>query len=163
MSLWRNKINRTILISSIALFLVIIITVVIAINPVVNQDPSIEDPDIPGLNWLKKPWVWVCLIGILMWFIYFNLVLLVGSIREKMNALPGWTEISISALITLLTSIFLGTLANFSQNTDDFPFVEDSLTLLKWVPFMIALGGVVLITLWVLMSHTKREDATAST
>jgi hypothetical protein len=165
MSLWRNKINRTILISSIALFLVIIITVVIAINPVVNRDPSIEDPDIPGLNWLKNPWTWVCLIGFLMWFIYFNVVLLIGSIREKMNALPGWTEISISALITLLTAIFLGQLANFSQDDSVFTFLENesTVTLLKWIPFLIAFGGVLLITLWVLMSSTPKEEITTKT
>jgi hypothetical protein len=162
MSLWRNKINRTILVSSIALFFVIIITVVIAINPVVNRDPSIEDPDIPGLNWLKKPWVWVCLIGFLMWFIYFNLVLLIGSIREKMNALPGWTEISISGLITLLSAIFLGQLSNFSQDDSIYTYLTDLESLLKWMPFLIAVGGFMLITLWVLMSHTPREDATVS-
>lgn len=163
MSLWRNKINRTILISSIALFLILIVTIVIVVNPVVNRDPEAEDNDIPGLNWLRIPWAWVILLGFLMWGIYFNLVLLIGSIREKMNALPGWTELAISALLTLLPAIFIGTLANFSYDDILFPYVETKLTLLKWMVFIIALVGVLLITLWLLMSKTPREEQTAST
>jgi hypothetical protein len=163
MSLWRDKINRTILLSSIALFLILVLTVLIAVNPVVNRNPEIEDPDIPGLNWLKNPWAWVLLLGFLMWGIYFNLVLLIGSIREKMNALPGWTELSISVLLTLLPAIFIGTLANFSQDPEVFPIVETHLTLLKWMVFTIALVGVILITLWLLMSKTPKEELPAST
>ncbi|NHK31242.1 MAG: hypothetical protein FK730_07815 [Asgard group archaeon] len=163
MSLWRDKINRTILISSIALVIILVLTVLIAVNPVVNRNPEVENPDIPGLNWLKIPWAWVILLGFLMWGIYFNLVLLIGSIREKMNALPGWTELAISVLLTLLPAIFIGTLANFSQDPEDFPYVTEQLTLLKWMVFIIALVGVILITLWLLMSKTPREEQTAST
>ncbi|NHJ40637.1 MAG: hypothetical protein FK731_11440 [Asgard group archaeon] len=163
MSLWRDKINRTILISSIALLLLLIVIVVIVVNPVVSRDPEVDPNDIPGLNWLRIPWAWVLLLGFLMWGIFFNLVLLIGSIREKMNALPGWTELTISALLTLLPAIFIGTLANFSQDPEVYPYVETQLTLLKWMVFMVALVGVILITLWILMSKTPREEQPIST
>jgi len=152
MSVWRNKVNRTILISSIILVLFLAIIIIIAVWP-------FEDEPIAGLNWLyNKPWGWVTIMGILFWGFYFGLILLVGSVREKMNALPGWTEVVICALVTLLPAIFLGYLANF-----DTSLVEDSLPLLKWMTFIIALVGVILITLWVLMSSTATEEVDTTT
>jgi hypothetical protein len=162
MSLWRNKINRTILISSIALVLILSLIIVVAVNPAINRDPSEENPDIPGLNWLRIPWAWCVLLGVLMWFFFFNLVLLIGSIREKFNALPGWTELTICTIITLLPAIFLGQLANFSDDTVLYPYLEDYLGILKWTPFLIALIGVVFIIFWLIMSKTPREEVTTA-
>ncbi|HUU78258.1 MAG TPA: hypothetical protein VMX55_07920 [candidate division Zixibacteria bacterium] len=137
MSLWRNKTNRTILISSIFLVLILALIIFLAIYDIeVNPAPSLE--------WLFKEWVIIPVTGVLFWGIYFTLLLLIGSIREKMNALPGWTEVVICMILTLLPAIFLGNLDNYATN---------------WVVFGIASFGVVLITLWFLMSSTPKEEA----
>ncbi len=154
MSVWRNKINRTILISSIFFVLILAIIILFAVFPY-------QDKPTTGLNWVFKPWAWVCVIGFLFWGIYFNSVLLVGSIREKMNALPGWTEMVICMLLTTLPAIFIGYLANYSI-PDDPPMADNLVNVLKWVPFFITLGGVILITLWVLLSKTSRDETTAA-
>ena len=151
-TLWRDKKNRTILISSISLVLLSVVIVLLAVYPFI-------DNDITGLNWLARPWVWVSMIGILFWFVYFNLLLIIGSIREKMNALPGWTEVVISVVLTVLPPIFIGNLANY----DDSFLPEDNppIGLLKWMIFLFALVGVIIITLWFLMSKTPRDDLEA--
>ncbi|MBN1328015.1 MAG: hypothetical protein JXA54_00955 [Candidatus Heimdallarchaeota archaeon] len=153
MSVWSNKINRTILVSSIFFVLILAVIILFAVYPY-------EDRPTAGINWVFKPWAWVTLIGFLFWGIYFNSILLVGSIREKMDALPGWTEIIICMLLTLLPAIFIGYLANY--DTSGIPEDGNMLTILKWMAFIIALGGVILITLWVLMSKTSREETTVA-
>lgn len=85
---------------------------------------------------------------LLFWGLYFNILLLIGSIREKMNALPGWIEVIISMIIVLLPAIFIGNTGNFTT---------------KWVVFGGTALGVVLITLWFIMSSTPKEEATAKT
>jgi len=149
-TLWRNKINRTILISSVSIVLLLVVIAVLAVFP-------FDEKDIAGLNWLANPWVWVVLLGILFWFIYFNLLLLIGSIREKMNALPGWTEMIISMVITLLPPVFIGSLANYDATL--LPEENPPTLLLHWLIFIIALIGVIIITLWFLMSSTPKEEA----
>ncbi|HUT82352.1 MAG TPA: hypothetical protein VMZ29_14220 [Candidatus Bathyarchaeia archaeon] len=153
MSVWSNKINRTILISSIFFVLILAVIILFAVYPY-------EEQPAPGINWVFKPWAWVSLIGFLFWGIYFNSILLVGSIREKMNALPGWTEIIICMLLTLLPAIFIGYLANYDQS--EIPEDGNMLSLLKWMAFLIALSGVILMTLWVLMSKTSQKEITAA-
>ena len=141
MSLWRNKTNRTILISSI--FLVLVLSVIIFIS----FFDIVENP-VPSLEGLFKPKVMFSLVILLFWGLYFNILLLVGSIREKMNALPGWIEVIISMIITLLPAIFIGNTGNFTT---------------KWVVFGGTALGVVLITLWFVMSSTPKEEATTKT
>lgn len=137
MSLWRNKTNRTILISSIFLALVLALIIFIAVY-------DIEDKPLTGLMWLFSDAGAIIIVGLLFWTIYFNLLLLVGSIREKMDALPGWTEVIICALVTLLPAIFLGNQDNFWK---------------PWIVFGITAFGVILISLWFLMSSTVREES----
>lgn len=141
MSLWRNKTNRTILISSIFLVLVLAVIIFISFFDIV------ENP-VPSLEGLFKPKVMFSLVILLFWGLYFNILLLVGSIREKMNALPGWIEVIISMIITLLPAIFIGNTGNFTT---------------KWVVFGGTTLGVVLITLWFVMSSTPKEEATTKT
>lgn len=141
MSLWRNKINRTILISSIFLVLVLAVIIFISFFDIV------ENP-VPSLEGLFKPKVMFSLVILLFWGLYFCVLLLIGSIREKMNALPGWVEVIISMIITLLPAIFIGNTGNFTT---------------KWVVFGGTALGVVLITLWFVMSSTPKEEATAKT
>ena len=141
MSLWRNKTNRTILISSIFLVLVLAVIIFISFFDIV------ENP-VPSLEGLFKPKVMFSLVILLFWGLYFNILLLVGSIREKMNALPGWIEVIISMIITLLPAIFIGNTGNFTT---------------KWVVFGGTTLGVVLITLWIVMSSTPKEEATTKT
>ncbi len=141
MSLWRNKTNRTILISSIFLVLVLAVIIFISFFDIV------ENP-VPSLEGLFKPKVVFSLVILLFWGLYFNILLLVGSIREKMNALPGWIEVIISMIITLLPAIFIGNTGNFTT---------------KWVVFGGTTLGVVLITLWFVMSSTPKEEATTKT
>ncbi len=148
-TIWRDKINRTILISSISIVLLLVVIAVLAVYP-------FDEKDITGLNWLANPWVWAILLGFLFWFIYFNFLLLIGSIREKMNALPGWTEMIICMLITLLPPIFIGSLANY--DADLLPADNPPTLVVQWLIFIIALVGVVVITLWFLMSSTPREE-----
>lgn len=137
MSLWRNKTNRTIWISSV--FLILILTLLIFISVY-----DIETNPAPSLEWLfNNPGVIITIGGLLFWGLYFNLLLLVGSIREKMDKLPGWTEVIVCMILTLLPAIFIGNLDNYS---------------IEWVVFGIALLGVVLISLWFLMSSTPREE-----
>ena len=140
MSVWRNKINRTILISSIFLVLILAMIIFLAIFDI-EQNPA------PSIEWLFNTWVIIPVTGVLFWGIYFCLLLLVGSIREKMNALPGWTEVVICAILTLLPAIFIGNLSNFE---------------IPWVVFGFASFGVILITLWFLMSSTKKEEVGTS-
>jgi len=140
MSLWRNKTNRTILISSI--FLVLILALIIFISFF-----NIEENPVPSLNWLFIDAVMFTFVILLFWGLYFNILLLIGSIRERMNALPGWVEVVITMIITLLPAIFIGNIGNFST---------------KWVVFGGTALGVVLITLWFIMSSTPKEDATAN-
>lgn len=135
MSLWRDKTNRTILLSSIFLAMLIGVLVFLAAF-------DIEVNPVPGLNWLFIPAVILVFGSLIFWGIYFNLLLLVGSIREKMNTLPGWTEVILSIIITLLPAILIGNLENFA---------------IKWVIFGGASLGVILITLWFLMSKTPKE------
>ncbi len=137
MSLWKNKTNRTILISSIFLVLVLALIIFISVYDVENE-PLI------GLMWLFSNAGAIIIVGLLFWILYFNLLLLVGSIREKMDALPGWTEIVICALVTLLPAIFLGNFDNFWK---------------PWIVFGITALGVILISLWFLMSSTEREES----
>ncbi|MEA2071167.1 MAG: hypothetical protein U9O98_07740 [Asgard group archaeon] len=139
MSLWKDKINRTILISSIFLVLILALIVFFAIFPY-------EERDVPGLNWAFLPAPLIIIVSLLFWGLYFNGLLLIGSIREKMNAFPGWTEIIVVAFIVLITSIFIGNLNNFA---------------IKWVVFGGTTLGVVLITLWFLMSSTEKEEVPA--
>ncbi len=141
MSLRQNKTNRTILISSI--FLVLILALIIFISFF-----NIEENPVPSLNWLFIDAVLFTFVILLFWGLYFNILLLIGSIREKMNALPGWVEVIISMIITLLPAIFIG-------NTGNFPT--------KWVVFGGTALGVVLITLWFVMSSTPKEEATVKT
>ncbi len=141
MSLWRNKINRTILISSIFLVLVLAVIIFISFFDIV------ENP-VPSLEGLFKPKVMFSLVILLFWGLYFCILLLIGSIREKMNALPGWVEVIISMIITLLPAIFIGNTGNFTT---------------KWVVFGGTTLGVVLITLWFVMSSTPKEEATTKT
>ncbi len=138
-SLWRNKTNRTILISSIFLVLALALIIFIAVY-------DVENKPITGLMWLFSDAGAIIIVGLLFWIIYFGLLLLVGSIREKMDALPGWIEVIICALITLLPAIFLGNLDNFWK---------------PWIVFGIAALGVILISLWFLMSSTPREETSA--
>jgi hypothetical protein len=140
MSLWKDKINRTIIVSSVFLVLILAAIIFFAVYPYETQE-------LPGLNWAFHPASMIIFVSLLFWGIYFNLLLLIGSIREKMNALPGWTELIISALVVLLSSIFVGNLSNFT---------------IKWAVFGGTSLGVVLITLWFLMSSTKREDIAVS-
>jgi len=139
MSLWRNKTNRTILISSIFLTLALALIIFIAVY-------DVELNPITGLMWLFSDAGAIIIVGLLFWIIYFNLLLLVGSIREKMDALPGWTEVIICALITLLPAIFLGNLDNFWK---------------PWIVFGVTALGVILISLWFLMSSTARDETSA--
>ena len=141
MSLWRNKINRTILISSIFLVLVLAVIIFLSFFDIV------ENP-VPSLEGLFKPKVMFSLVILLFWGLYFCVLLLIGSIREKMNALPGWVEVIISMIITLLPAIFIGNTGNFTT---------------KWVVFGGTALGVVLITLWFVMSSTPKEEAPAKT
>lgn len=141
MSLWRNKTNRTILISSI--FLVLVLAVIIFISFF-----NIEENPVPSLEGLFRPKVMFSLVILLFWGLYFNILLLIGSIRERMNALPGWIEVIISMIITLLPAIFIGNTGNFTA---------------KWVVFGGTALGVVLITLWFVMSSTPKEEATTKT
>ena len=140
MSLWQNKTNRTILISSI--FLVLVLALIIFIS-FFNID---DNPLPPSLSWIFIDGVMFTFVILLFWGFYFNILLLIGSIREKMNALPGWVEVIISMIITLLPAIFIGNTGNFST---------------KWVVFGGTALGVVLITLWFIMSSTPKEEATA--
>ncbi|MHA1503669.1 MAG: hypothetical protein ACTSPT_00605, partial [Candidatus Heimdallarchaeota archaeon] len=103
---------------------------------------DIETYPVPGLNWLFIPAVILVFGSLIFWGIYFNMLLLIGTIREKMNALPGWTEVVLSMIITLLPAILIGNLDNFA---------------IKWVIFGGASLGVILITLWFLMSSTPKE------
>ena len=135
MSLWRDKTNRTILLSSIFLAILIALLVFLAAY-------DIEANPVPGLNWLFLPAVILVFGSLIFWGIYFNMLLLIGSIREKMNALPGWTEVVLSMIVTLLPAILIGNLDNFT---------------IKWVIFGGASLGVILITLWFLMSSTPKE------
>ncbi|MBD3192452.1 MAG: hypothetical protein GF308_17565 [Candidatus Heimdallarchaeota archaeon] len=135
MSLWKDEQNRTILISSIFLLLFTAAIVFFAVFP-------FEDQNVTGLNWAFLPAPLIIIVSLLFWGFYFNLLLVVGTIREKMDTLPGWTEIIACAIITLLASIFLGNLDNFA---------------VKWVVFGGTALGVVLTTLWFLMSSTRRE------
>lgn len=140
MSLWRNKTNRTILISSI--FLVLILALIIFISFY-----NIVDNPLPlSLSWIFIDGVMFTFVILLFWGLYFNILLLIGSIREKMNALPGWIEVIISMIIVLLPAIFIGNTGNFTT---------------KWVVFGGTALGVVLITLWFVMSSTPKEEATA--
>jgi hypothetical protein len=141
MSVWRNKTNRTILISSI--FLVLILALIIFISFY-----NIEENPAPRLEWLFKDGVMFSLVILLFWGFYFFVLLLIGSIREKMNALPGWAEVLITMIITLLPAIFIGNTGNFT---------------IKWVVFGGTALGVVLITLWFIMSSTPKEEVTANT
>ena len=136
MSLWRDKTNRTILLSSIFLAMLIALLVFLA-----AFDREVN-PDVPGLNWLFIPAVILVFGSLIFCGIYFNMLLLIGSIREKMNALPGWTEVVLSMIVTLLPAILIGNLDNFA---------------IKWVIFGGASLGVILITLWFLMSSTPKE------
>ena len=138
MSLWRDKTNRTIFLSSIFLAILIAFLVFLAAF-------DIELNPVPGLNCLFKPAVILVFGSLIFWGIYFNLLLLIGSIREKMNALPGWTEVILSMIITLLPAILIGNMENFAGEN------------LKWVVFGGASLGVILITLWFLMSSTPKE------
>ncbi|MHA1186054.1 MAG: hypothetical protein ACTSXA_14170 [Candidatus Heimdallarchaeota archaeon] len=141
MSLWRDKTNRTILLSSIFLIILIALLVFLAaFDRVVN-------PDIPGLNWLFNPAVILVFGSLIFWGIYFNMLLLIGTIREKMNALPGWTEVVLSMIITLLPAILIGNLPNFAGEE----------LKLQWIVFGGAALGVIIITLWFLMSSTPKE------
>lgn len=135
MSLWRDKTNRTIFLSSIFLTILIALLVFLAVY-------DIETNPTPGLNWLFIPAVILVFGSLIFWGIYFNLLLLIGSIREKMNALPGWTEVILSMIITLLPAILIGNMENFA---------------IQWVVFGGASLGVILITLWFLMSSTPKE------
>ena len=137
MSLWKNKTNRTIWISSV--FLVLILTLLIFISVFdIDTNPT------PSLEWLfNNAGAMLPIGGFLFWGLYFCLLLLVGSVREKMNALPGWTEVVFCMILTLLPAIFLGNLDNFH---------------IKWVIFGITAAGVVIITLWFLLSSTPREE-----
>ncbi|MHA1125838.1 MAG: hypothetical protein ACTSO7_10945 [Candidatus Heimdallarchaeota archaeon] len=135
MSLWRDKTNRTILLSTI--FLIILITLLVFLTAY-----NITDNPVYGLNWLFIPAVILVFGSLIFWGIYFNLLLLIGSIREKMNALPGWTEVILSMIITILPAILLGNLENFA---------------IKWVVFGGTSLGVIIITLWFLMSSTPKE------
>jgi len=135
MSLWKDKTNRTILISSIFLTMLIALLVFLTVYDIV-------DKPLPGLNWLFLTAPILIIGSLIFWGIYFNLLLLIGSIREKMNALPGWTEVILSMIITLLPAILIGNMENF---------------MIKWVLFGGASIGVILITLWFLMSHTPKE------
>jgi len=138
MSLWRDKTNRTILLSSIFLAILIALLVFLAAY-------DIEANPVPGLNWLFLPAVILVFGSLIFWGIYFNMLLLIGSIREKMNALPGWTEVVLSMIVTLLPAILIGNLPNFAGEN------------LKWVVFGGAALGVIIITLWFLMSSTPKE------
>ncbi|NHJ32241.1 MAG: hypothetical protein FK732_05220 [Asgard group archaeon] len=139
MSVWRNKTYRSIMFSSI--FLVLVIALILFISFF-----DIETNDVQSLRWLFIDGVMFTLVILLFWGLYFFILLLVGSIREKMNALPGWTEVIISMIITLLPAIFIG-------NTGNYP--------IKWIVFGGTALGVVLITLWFIMSSTPKEEATA--
>ena len=138
-TLWRDKTNRTILISSIFLVLSLAVIIFMSFYDIV------ENP-IAGLNWLFNDYVLYIFVILLFWVIYFCMLLLVGSIREKMNALPGWTEVIICMIIVLLPAIFIGNQGNFP---------------IKWIVFGGSALGVILITLWFIMSSTPREDASA--
>jgi len=133
--LWKNKTNRTILLSSIFLVLALALVIFISVYNTENLPANLE--------WLFSAAGAITIVGIMFWIIYFNLLLLVGSIREKMNALPGWTEVIFCALLTLLPAIFLGNLENLH---------------IKWVVFGIAALGVIVISLWFLMSSTPRDE-----
>lgn len=135
MSLWKDEQNRTILISSIFLLLFTAAIIFFAVFP-------FEDRNLTGLNWAFLPAPLIIIVSLLFWGFYFQLLLLVGTIREKMDTLPGWTEVIACMIITLLASIFLGNMDNFA---------------VKWVVFGGTALGVILITLWFLMSSTKRE------
>ncbi len=137
-TLWRDKTNRTILISSI--FLVLSLAVIIFMSFY-----DIEDNPLAGLNWLFNVYVLYIFVILLFWVLYFCMLLLVGSIREKMNALPGWTEVIISMIIILLPAIFIGNQGNFPTS---------------WIVFGGTALGVILITLWFIMTTTPREEAT---
>ena len=138
MSLWRNKTNRTIWISSVFLILVLTLLIFLAVFDI-DTNPT------ASLEWLfNNAGVILPIGGLLFWGLYFNLLLLVGSVREKMSALPGWTEVVFFTILTLLPAIFLGNLDNFFY---------------KWVIFGIAALGVVLITIWFLLSSTPRDEA----
>lgn len=143
MSLWNNKINRTIMISSIFIVLILALILFATLFDIVNNPVS-------GLLWFFKPGVIYSVVILLFWGLYFNILLLVGSIREKMNALPGWIEVIICAIIVLLTSIFVPN--NLSEN---FP--------IDWIVFGGTALGVILITLYFLMSNTPREAAQTKT
>ena len=134
--LWKNKTNRTILLSSIFLVLALALVIFIAVYNTENLPTS--------LDWLFSKAGAITIVGLMFWVIYFNLLLLVGSIREKMNALPGWTEVIFCALLTLLPAIFLGNQPNLG---------------IEWVVFGIAALGVIVISLWFLMSSTPREES----
>lgn len=143
MSVWKDKINRTILISSIFIVLIIIVVVFFVVYPYHPADPlaTPQDPP-PGLGWAFLPAPLIIIVSFLFWMFYLNMLLLVGSIREKMNALPGWTELLACAIATLLPAIFVGNTSNFA---------------VKWVVFGATFLGVLLITLWFIMTSTKRE------
>lgn len=144
MSLWRNKTNRTILISSI--FLVLVLTLIVFLATF-----NIEKNPAPGLEWLfnsERPVANLIFTGLLFWAVYFNLLMIIGSIREKMNVLPGWTEVILSMILTILPSIFLGNLDNYGEY--------------DWVVFGITCGGIILITLWFMMTSTPREEEVRS-
>jgi hypothetical protein len=138
-NVWKDKLNRTILLSSIFLVLILALLVFFIIF-------SFEDQELPGLNWAFETVPLIIFVSLIFWGIYFNLLLLVGSIREKMNVLPSWTEVAICALITLVSSIFVGNLEGFD---------------IKWVVFGGTFLGVVLVTLWFLFSTTEKEGAIA--
>ncbi|NHJ85275.1 MAG: hypothetical protein FK734_07420 [Asgard group archaeon] len=141
MSVWRNKTNRTILIGSILLALSLAIIIFTSFY-------NIDDNPVQGLNWLFTQGVAFTLIILFFWVVYFCVLLIVGSIREKMNALPGWTEVWISILITLLPAIFIG---NQSPNLD-----------YDWVVFGGTFIGIILIPLWFIMSSTPRDEVKVS-
>ena len=136
MGLWDNRTNRTIFLSSIFFVVCLAIIIFLSIH-------DLELRPLPGLNWAFLPAPIYIIVIIAFWGLYFNLLLLIGSIREKMNALPGWSEVIFSALIVSLTSIFLGNLDNF---------------LYKWIVFGGTFVGIILITLWFIMSSTPKDE-----